>query len=445
MPPNNLRPRDEAERRVKAVDDAGGSISAAARALGIDRKSLKRSLETIEKHYGLKPSVRYVIEVASDIPQNDGVPMSEDARKYHEDWTAQNCIDELVRVCRIDPDKVITRNYFRVHSEISESTWNRYFGTFLEYKRQAEIILSRHAHRMERDIAKHASVDKMRRLNTEKRQWEGRYLRPVSRRWQTVLVGSDQHDTMCDPFYRWLFIDTAKRAQPEKIVLNGDLFDLPEFSKHTQDPREFNLLDRVYWVHKFLRELREACPDAELIIVEGNHEFRLLRHMGEETPALKVVLADLHGFTIPSLLKLDQFEINYIARADMTAWNERDIKEQLRKNYVTLYDNSLLFGHFPEMRNNGIPGASGHHHKHIVWPGYSPVYGPYEWHQLGSGHVREASYCSGEKWSNGFLLAHIDTQTKRTQFEYIDCSHDACIIGGQHYERSAAWPVRDMA
>ena len=132
--------------------------------------------------------------------RRDGVPLSEDQRKFHPDWTAADCIAELQRIAQIDTDKVITRNYFRVNSDISESTWNRYFGTFEEFKRQSEITLSRHAHRMERDIAKHASVDKMRVLNVGKREWEGAYLRPSSRRWQTVLVLSNGPSAKADGF-----------------------------------------------------------------------------------------------------------------------------------------------------------------------------------------------------------------------------------------------------
>jgi hypothetical protein len=92
----------------------------------------------------------------------------------------------------------------------------------------------------------------------------------------------------------------------------------------------------------------------------------------------------------------------------------------------------------------GIPGASGHHHKHLVWTAYSPVHGPWEWHQLGCGHQREASYCAGEKWGQGFLLAHADTRTKRTQFEYADLSHPGAMVGGKFYERTAAEPVLDL-
>jgi hypothetical protein len=393
---------------LKAVREHG-TIAAAARALDMPESTLRGRLR-------------------------GAVPMSENQRKFQADWTAEDCVAELVRIAKIDETKVISRNYFRVHSDISESTWNRYYGTFTEFKRQAGIILSRHAHGLERSIAKHASKDNQRRANVEKAGWEDVYLRPTSRRWQSCLVGSDIHDKLCDPFYRRLFVDTAKRAQPEKIVLNGDIFDLSEFGKYTQDPRKFELEARVKWVHKLLEDLREAAPEAEITFVEGNHEFRLMRHLTEATPALMVLLSDLHGMTVPGLLGLTKYEVNYVARMDLAAFTEADIKKELAKNYVILWD-SLLFHHFPDGRNMGFPGANGHHHKHLVWNHYSPQFGPYEWHQLGAGHIRQASYCAGEKWSNGFLLCHVDTHTKRTQFEYIDCSHAHAIIGGRFYQR----------
>jgi predicted phosphodiesterase len=363
------------------------------------------------------------------------VPMSEDVEKYHADWTPEMCIAELRRIAEIDTTKVISRNYFRNESRISESTWNRHFGTFEEFKRQAGIILSRHAHRLEKNIALHASKDRQRIMNADKASWEDAYLRPVSKRFQSVLVCSDIHDTACDPFYRRLLVDTARRVQPEKIVLNGDIFDLAEFGKYATDPRTFNPVARIKWVHALLHDLREACPETEITFVEGNHEFRLLRHLTEATPALMTVLADLHGMTVPSLLGLDKFELNYVARMDLAAFNEADIKKELSKNYVILWD-AVLFNHFPEGRNFGYPGANGHHHKHIVWNDYSPVFGSYEWHQLGCGHAPRASYCAGEKWSQGFLLCHVDTHKKHTQFEYIDTTFGHAIVGGRFYERA---------
>jgi len=438
-----------------------GDVAAASAAIGIPQSALQARVKTARKRFpdALAPATGragWALNVepyrprirrqagSSETADSGVVPLSEDQLKFHASWGPGDCIAELRRIAELDTTKVVSRNYFRNASAISEATWNRYFGTFEEFKRQAEIILSRHAHRMERDIAKHASVDKMRAMNADKADWEGAYLRPSSRRWQTALVASDLHDLHCDPFYRRVLIDTALRVQPEKIILNGDIFDLPEFSKHFQDPRSFLLVDRIRWVHAFLRELRETAPEAEIIFVEGNHEYRLLRHLTEQTPAMMTVLADLHGYTVPKLLGLEEFEVNFVARADLTAFTQADIKNQIRKNYVKLWGDAQLYGHFPQMRGMGIPGASGHHHTHVVWADYSPIYGPWEWHQLGCGHRREAEYCAGERWSNGFLLAHCDTLSKRSQFEYVDLSHHGAMVGGLFYERASHEPVLDQ-
>jgi hypothetical protein len=402
----------------------------------------RAALEALAEHGSYRKAAA-ALGIASSTLQGRIAPLSEDERKFNPNWTADDCLAELRRIAEIDTRKVITRNYFRVHSDISEATWNRFFGTFEEFKRQAGITLSRHVHRLEKHIAHHASVDVQRQTNAVKREYEGKYLRPSSGRWQTALILCDMHDVACDPFYRRTSLDTAARVQPEKIVLNGDIFDLPEFSKHFQDPRTFNLVERIRWVHAYLSDLRIAAPNAEITFTEGNHEYRMLRHLSEQTPSMMVVLNDLHGMTVPKLLGLDRFELNFVARADLTAWNERDIKEQLRKNYIVLWD-ALLFGHFPEMRNMGMPGANGHHHRHFVWSAYSPVYGAFEWHQSGCGHRREASYTPGERWGNGFLLAHCDTHTKRSQFEYVDVTHDHAIIGGRFYQRGPDEAVCDL-
>lgn len=364
------------------------------------------------------------------------VPLSEDERKFRPDWDRDDCIEELQRIAKAHPDQVVTRNFFRVHSAISEATWNRYFGTFQEFKRQSGIVLSRHAHRLERAIAKHASTDILERFTAEKADYAGKYKRDVGGRFKSVLCCSDVHDRDADPFWRRTFIDTVKRLRPEVIVLGGDIFDLPEFSRWTQDPREWDVVGRIRWVHEFLKDIREAAPDAEILFVEGNHEYRLLRHLAEGTPALRTVLADLHGMTIPGLLGLDQFEINYVAPADLKAWTERDIQKELKRNWTMVLD-SFIAHHFPDGANMGYPGFNGHHHKHIVQSRFSPDFGTYEWHQLGSGHRRAAPYCDGEKWSNGFMAAHVDTTKRFTAFEYIDTTHDHAVIGGQFYVRGA--------
>ena len=360
---------------------------------------------------------------------------SEDTNRFREDWTAQDCIDELRRIASENPEKIITRNYFRNKSVISESTWNRYFGTFEEFKREAGIKLRRDPHSLEKHIAKHASQDKKRKMNVERAKYSENYIVPSSGRYKTVIVCSDLHDIECDPFYLEVLIDTAKRIQPDLLVFNGDIFDLPEFSKYTVDPRTWDAAGRIKFVHeKIFKPLREACPDTQFDFIEGNHEYRLLRHLTEATPALKAVLAELHGFTISKLLGLDEFEINYIAKADMTAYNKSDIEKEIKKNYKVYYD-SFLVHHHPEGKKLGFPGINGHHHKLVIDTHYNEIFQSYQWIQSGCGHMRDAEYTMGEKWSLGFVLAHVDTESCKTIFEPININQEFAVVGGKYYFR----------
>lgn len=360
-------------------------------------------------------------------------PLSETLIPKVKEGTREECIEDLRRLAIANPEVSIGRNYYRVHGKYAESVWSAWAGTFEEFKRQAGLKLTRQQHALERQIAKHASVDHYRATAEERRDYAGLYLRPGTGRYRTIVIASDLHDEEMDPFFRRVLIDTIKRVRPDAFCLGGDGLDLPEFGRYSVDPREWGPTRRIKYMHQFLADLREASPNMQIDWLEGNHEFRLLRHLSDETPALKVVLEELHGMTVRKLLGLDRYEVNYIAKADLAAYRERDIQKELGRNYH-IYHDCLLVHHFPEGRHMGLPGVNGHHHKHISTPAFSPVFGAYEWHQLGCGHKRDASYCSGEKWHMGFMIANIDTHTRQVNFDYVPVT-DFAVSGGKWYTR----------
>lgn len=376
----------------------------------------------------------YYMRLTPDAHVHYDQPMSEDSSKYREDWTAQDCVEELRRIANIDVTKVISRNYFRNNSEISEATWSRFFGTFAEYKRQAGIVLTRQQHQLEKHIAKHASVTRYKEMSDERKQYAGNYLRENKNRHKIVVVASDLHDIECDEFYLRVLIDTCARLQPDVIVLGGDIFDLPEFGKYDVDPREFDVVGRIKFVHdNILAPLRNACEGSQIDFIEGNHEARLLRHLCDASPALKVLLSDLHGMTIASLLGLDKFQINYIAKGDLHTYNKSEANRSVSKNYKIYYD-SFMVHHFPEGKQLGMPGINGHHHKFEMSSHYNETFGAYQWLQIGSGHRRAATYCNGSKWSNGFAIVHVDTEKRDAIFEPIIIT-DKAVVGGMYYAR----------
>lgn len=360
------------------------------------------------------------------------VPLSEDPQKF-KDWGPEECIQELKRIAEAEPERVITRNYFRNVSRCSESTWNQHFGTFGEFKSAAGVTLSRPAKRLEAQIARHASLDRIRQTSLERLGYAGTYKRPNRNRFKTAIVATDIHDVNCDPFFWRVLVDSIRRIGPDNVTLGGDTFDLPEFGKYDVDPRTWDPVGRIKNVHKKLADIRAAAPNAQIDMLEGNHEFRLLRHLAEATPALKTILSELHGFTVPKLFGLDDYEVNYHAAGDLAVFNSQDLNRELKKNYLIHWD-AVLVHHFPAGRQMGIPGCHGHHHAHIVWPHFSQRYGASEWHQLGAGHRRSAEYCDAQKWSNGFLVLHVDSHTLRSNFEYVEV-RDIAVVGGKYYQR----------
>lgn len=347
----------------------------------------------------------------------------------------QDLILKLQEVQTNNPEKEITRKSFRNETNIKDSVWEKVFGSFMEFKAAAGLKGSKVVRKLQSSVTKHAAVDDLREFNTQKQGWEEAYLKPSNARFQTILTGSDIHDKLCDPFYRRLFVNTAYRVKPQKIVLAGDTFDFYEFSKYNKDLRKVNILESINWVHQFLEDIRNASPDSEIIMISGNHENRLLRYLSEQAPDVLPLLSDLHGFTVSSLLGLDKYEVNFISKDSLAVFTETDLKKELAKNYYVAYD-AVLFHHYPYAKDWGMAGVNGHHHNHKVDYQFSIHTGrSYEWHQLGAGHVRAAEYCEGEKWSNGFALIHVDTLKKYVQIEYLDTTHDHAVIGGKWYER----------
>lgn len=105
-----------------------------------------------------------------------------------------------------------------------------------------------------------------------------------------------------------------------------------------------------------------------------------------------------------------------------------------------------LVSHYPEDRQKGFPGWNAHHHKINATPFHSPVFGANCWYQMGCGHKRGATYTDGEKWMNGFIYAHVDTQRRSSQIHAIDV-RDFCEVGGTFYERmpEESVEIRDSA
>lgn len=355
--------------------------------------------------------------------------------------TAADCIKDIRKIQLSlhgeNSNKAVSRDKYYKYSDMP-TAWKKHFGTFAEFKKEAGVNPEKSPEtqvaQVGRDIAKHAKVDKYRPL-AERKNWGKKYIRENGNRYKQILAIADVHDVEVDPFWLRVMLDTAKRTQPDVICIDGDLFDLTEFGRFYVDAREYRLTERLQFVHdKVLGPLRKACPDSQIDLIEGNHEARLLKHLCNNSDQMREFLSDWLEIDIAGALKLNEHKINYVAEADLTAWTKKDLNAEISSKNFRIYYDCVLAHHFPSGRDMGYPGFSAHHHKHEMWTGYSPHFGPYEWHQLGAGHMRSADYADGLKWNNGFGLVHVDTKTLVSNMEYVPVTDMACV-GGQYYHR----------
>jgi hypothetical protein len=364
--------------------------------------------------------------------------ISEQKKKFDPDATEDDCIRDLRKVQTDNPTKSISRNFYRWAGEYSDATWNAHFGTFHEFRRKAGLELSRDAHSLEKKIAKHASLDLHRDFyDSEVLPYHQKFSRTKEHkgRFLTIVTGSDFHDLDADQFVLSTFIDTCERTQPNVIALNGDVFDNPEFSRFDQDPRDFKILERFNFVKdRIFAPLRAKCPKSQIELIIGNHEYRILKLMAAKTPALKVLLSDVMGLSLSDCFGLEEYEINLVAKLDLSAFNNSDIKEEIKQNFQVYYD-CYAVTHVKDLRF-GVSGTSGHTHRpdHDIFT--TVPMGKCTWVNTGSIAKTNASYLEKfDQAQNSFVIATVDQLKKRVHQNHIVFSEDHVVVEGKLYTR----------
>jgi len=324
----------------------------------------------------------------------------------------------------------------KLRDVMPDKDWVSTFGNFGQFKLAAGLGESKLEMQYYNQIASCDSNYVLNKLNEKKHEYSEKYLRPDNNRFQTVLVGSDFHSELCDEFSVSCFIDAAARIKPSIICLAGDVLDFECLNTHQRvDPRRFTISQELKWLDIFLGKLREVSPDSQITYLEGNHEARLLRHFANDSPYVRELLHEYHGFDFGKLLGLDKHSVNFISKSDLSVYKESAIKREVAKNYIVIHD-TLAIGHTPEIKKLKMQSFHGHHHQYSVQNDYSLSQGAFQHIQLGAMCKLDAHYCDAQHWQSGFAIAHIDVETKGCQVEYIDTSNEFCMIGGKFYSRN---------
>ena len=237
--------------------------------------------------------------------------------------------------------------------------------------------------------------------------------------YETVLWVSDHHVPYHDVKAIKGTIDLAKDIQPDKIIFGGDVVDFYQVSSFDKDVnRAFKLQQDVDKGHEMLLQYRCACPDTEMIYLEGNHEVRMKRYL-KKNPEL----SGIRALTVPALLELDELDIEY-----------RD----------NLFYKGFLFKHGDytnkyhankELEVEGISGMAGHNHRNQMMA-RSDRRGDRAWYSVGHlSDVAKQDYMSNKavNWQQGIAIIHFKKRSKRFHVTSIPLSSSKFIYNGKEY------------
>jgi hypothetical protein len=125
-----------------------------------------------------------------------------------------------------------------------------------------------------------------------------------------------------------VFIAAVRLYQPAKITILGDFLDLAQQGRFAQEAAFARTTQlAINRGHAWLAELRQAAKDAEIILVEGNHDLRMQNFIeANALAAFGLKRANLPEswpvMSLPYLLRLDELDIHYVdAYPAATDWD----------------------------------------------------------------------------------------------------------------------------
>ena len=199
-----------------------------------------------------------------------------------------------------------------------------------------------------------------------------------------------------------------EELQPDMIVYPGDVGDWYGISSFDKNPNRANHLQSdLSSVGAMFKRQRELCPDAKMIMEDGNHEDRLRRYLWGKSPAL----ASLDCLTVEGLYKLKDYDIQHIP-----------YEEGLRVNgNFMITHGSLIRAHagYTAKGMSDKHGGSGiHGHSHRLGSYYKRnSFGIYGWWEGGCLCQMEPDWITNPNWQQGFSLVHF----KRDRFWTEQC------------------------
>jgi len=146
------------------------------------------------------------------------------------------------------------------------------------------------------------------------------------------------------------------------------------------------------------------------------------------------VLVDLMGITFAQLLGLDEWKINLVSKSDFSAYNSKEMHEEVKRNYKKYFE-TVVVHHFGD-EDYALSSIGGHTHKPKMQTKANEVVGPIWNITTGCLCKVDAEYHQQKvNAQNGFAIVHVDTWHRSAVAEQILFGTHFTVVGGKFYYR----------
>lgn len=155
----------------------------------------------------------------------------------------------------------------------------------------------------------------------------------------TTVILSDQHCPHIDETCHRLICQWLREEQPDRLHINGDLLDFSTISRHRQrDGYAQPVNECLQSGFNTLKDYRDACPDAQITLLRGNHCERIEHALIDNLKELHRITAadeEVPALSLRNLLHLDKLHIDYIDEEWDRAKTQVGRRLTVRHGYAT--------------------------------------------------------------------------------------------------------------
>jgi predicted phosphodiesterase len=182
-----------------------------------------------------------------------------------------------------------------------------------------------------------------------------------------TLIISDLHFPYQNNEAITLALDYGKEKKVNCILINGDLIDFANISRHEKDFRARSIAEEFEAVRVFLKSLRLNFPKAKIVYKYGNHDERWEKFLYAKAPEI----FDVNDFQLEVLLKLGELKIEVVKDkrpvklGKLTALHGHELAgggaggvNPARATFLKTLD-SVLVGHYHKTSNHTETTMSG--------------------------------------------------------------------------------------